>query len=312
MMSDLDTAATPPFVPTSPFDDPSADVILRSSDGVDFHVHRLILSTACPFFKQMFTLPQPASEPDIPAMPVSESAVLLNCGLRLWYPGADPAADEELELVCEALYIFIHKYDMPFLTSMAKIRLRPRIEEAPVTVYAIACRLRWIDVAVEAAQATLKLPIREFNSRHIDSQLSAINTDMYQALLHYHGQCGAIASAASSNLSWYTHSTGTPGAYCNASDSHCRDKGDKNYMCSNGDSPLRKWFVDHLVELTEHPAGSQICPHCGENGLARLRTFSALLEVYIRKELDSVRSSNCISTTGLLLEIPQIKLNLDF
>ncbi|KAJ7648054.1 hypothetical protein FB45DRAFT_1052422 [Roridomyces roridus] len=310
-MSDSDAAA-PPFVPTPPFDDSSADVILRSSDGVDFHVHRLILSIASPFFKQMFTLPQPASEPDIPIMPVSESAVLLNCGLRLWYPGADPAADEELELVCEALYIFIHKYDMPFLTSMVKIRLLPRLEEAPVTIYAIACRLRWKDMAVEAAQATLKLPIRNFSSRHIGLQLSAINTDMYQALLYYHAECGAIASTASSNLGWYTHSTDTPGAYCNALDSNCRGNGDRIYLCSGGEYPLRRWFVDYLVELTavllQSPGGkvdtpelllkankgSHLCPHCGENGLERVVKFSALLEAHIQKELQL------------------IKLNLDF
>ncbi|KAJ7648051.1 hypothetical protein FB45DRAFT_895122 [Roridomyces roridus] len=305
-------AAAPPFVPTSPFDDPGADVILRSSDGVNFHVHRLILSVASPFFKQMFTLPQPASEPDIPVMPVSESAILLNCGLRLWYPGADPAADEELELVCEALHVFIHKYDMPFLTSMAKIRLRPRLEEAPVAIYAIACRLRWMDVAVEAAQAALKLPIRDFSSRQIDSQLSAINTDMYQALLHYHAQCGAIASSATADLAWYEVSADTPGAYCTGADPHCPRNADKRYLCSNGEKPLRRWFVDYLGELTallnrtpggklDNPdlllkahKGSHLCPYCGKNGLERIVKFSALLDAHIQKDLDS------------------IKLNLDF
>ena len=36
-----------------------ADCILRSSDGVDFHVVRFILRRASPVFKDMFSIPQP-------------------------------------------------------------------------------------------------------------------------------------------------------------------------------------------------------------------------------------------------------------
>lgn len=37
--------------------DPEADVILRSSDSVDFRVRKAILSEVSTFFKDMFTLP---------------------------------------------------------------------------------------------------------------------------------------------------------------------------------------------------------------------------------------------------------------
>ncbi|KAF8273062.1 hypothetical protein EI94DRAFT_1564704 [Lactarius quietus] len=42
-----------------PFDDADADIILRSSDQVDFHVYRVLLSKSSPFFKSIFSLPQP-------------------------------------------------------------------------------------------------------------------------------------------------------------------------------------------------------------------------------------------------------------
>ena len=38
----------------SPFDKPSADVILRTSDFVDFYVHKVVLSLASAFFEDMF------------------------------------------------------------------------------------------------------------------------------------------------------------------------------------------------------------------------------------------------------------------
>ncbi|EIW58580.1 uncharacterized protein TRAVEDRAFT_20544 [Trametes versicolor FP-101664 SS1] len=45
-----------------PFNQPSAYIILRSSDAVDFRVHSLILTQASPFFAGMFELPQPPDD----------------------------------------------------------------------------------------------------------------------------------------------------------------------------------------------------------------------------------------------------------
>ena len=53
---------SPPQKAQPPFDKLSADVILRSSDRVDFRVHRTILVEASPVFSDMFSLPQPTAE----------------------------------------------------------------------------------------------------------------------------------------------------------------------------------------------------------------------------------------------------------
>ena len=45
-----------------PFNKPTADVILRSSDDVDFRVHKVILAEASPVFEGMFSIPQPPAE----------------------------------------------------------------------------------------------------------------------------------------------------------------------------------------------------------------------------------------------------------
>ncbi|KAI9064030.1 hypothetical protein FKP32DRAFT_1531144, partial [Trametes sanguinea] len=52
----------------SPFDQPSADIVIRSSDSVDFHVHTQILAQASPFFATMLSLPQPSHQrSDVPS-----------------------------------------------------------------------------------------------------------------------------------------------------------------------------------------------------------------------------------------------------
>ncbi|KDQ20466.1 hypothetical protein BOTBODRAFT_308158 [Botryobasidium botryosum FD-172 SS1] len=70
------------------FSSPTADVILRSSDDVQFKVHRLLLVEASPFFRTMFDLPQP-STPLADALPVvdfAEPEQVLDTLLRWIYP----------------------------------------------------------------------------------------------------------------------------------------------------------------------------------------------------------------------------------
>ncbi|KAJ6525934.1 hypothetical protein DFH09DRAFT_1371810 [Mycena vulgaris] len=113
----------PAFVPSSPFDDPAGDVILRLSDGIDFHVHRLVLSLASPFFKQMFTL-QPNAEPGVLAILVSESALVLDRALRFWYPRAVPILSQTLDELQQMLKCLLLKYDIQSLILFAQHQLR--------------------------------------------------------------------------------------------------------------------------------------------------------------------------------------------
>ncbi|OBZ74922.1 hypothetical protein A0H81_05181 [Grifola frondosa] len=46
---------------SSPFDRADADIILRSSDGVDFRAHKTLLALSSPLFDGMFNVPQPAT-----------------------------------------------------------------------------------------------------------------------------------------------------------------------------------------------------------------------------------------------------------
>jgi hypothetical protein len=79
----LSTPFGPPYD-----DDDDADAILRSSEQVDFYIYRVILSKSSPFFKSMFSLPQPvisASEKR-PVIKMTENSNTINVLLAFIYP----------------------------------------------------------------------------------------------------------------------------------------------------------------------------------------------------------------------------------
>ena len=102
---------SPETLVDAPFDDTRVDVILRSSDGVDFRVFRIILSLASPIFADMFSIPQPAAS-EFHAGPqvvtLSEDSKALDFVLRHLYPMEHPT---EIKLRDTCILIeFARKY----------------------------------------------------------------------------------------------------------------------------------------------------------------------------------------------------------
>ncbi|KAJ7690386.1 hypothetical protein B0H17DRAFT_838009, partial [Mycena rosella] len=129
---------------------PGADVILRSSDGAEFHLNRAILSLVSPVFRDVFTLPQPASAAE-PVVELQEGSSVLDGALRFFYPGAQPTIATLGELG-EMIEVLISKYDMECIMPTAKHHLEKYIVAEPLAVYVLAVRYRWKDMAVAAAR----------------------------------------------------------------------------------------------------------------------------------------------------------------
>ena len=90
----------PPLEPLC-LDIPDADIILRSSDQVNFRVHKSLLALSSSFFKAMLSLPQPPDREVVDGLPVvslSEDAGLLNSLVSLLYPifPVKPSSYEEV------------------------------------------------------------------------------------------------------------------------------------------------------------------------------------------------------------------------
>ena len=79
----------PTTSPPETFDVSDTNLIIRSSDLVDFRVHKSVLAMASPFFKDLLSLPQPSDSEFIDGLPVvqlSESSELLNSLVSILYP----------------------------------------------------------------------------------------------------------------------------------------------------------------------------------------------------------------------------------
>ncbi|KAG6326948.1 hypothetical protein ID866_12141, partial [Astraeus odoratus] len=182
-----------------PFDDVNADIVLRSSDDVDFKVFKCILSLASPVFKDTVTLAAPTLDqsPDLQSLPIvymSENSDTLDVLLRLIYPGATQAS-----LACGTfevlLLLAIEKYDMiPPITDRAKELVMDQfLEKRAVSIYAIACEHKWKDLAQRAARETLK--IRDLGRPEgYAEELENLKAGAFYRLLAYHHACGVAAA----------------------------------------------------------------------------------------------------------------------
>ena len=139
------------------FDAPDADVILRSSDGKDLRVHRLILSLASPAFQGMFNLPQSTEpSPEIPIIDVPESSDILQTFFQYLYPRSPPKISDLA--MWTALYAVADKYSAEAVTDLLRDMLIPRfLEIAPLRVYALASHWGFEEEAKIVSRGTLTI-----------------------------------------------------------------------------------------------------------------------------------------------------------
>ncbi|KAH9910973.1 uncharacterized protein BXZ73DRAFT_108336 [Epithele typhae] len=150
--SPLPTKKPTPRKAEAPFNREDADFIIRTSDKVDFYVHRLIISLGSGLFEGMLALPQPqGTDLKQPFVDVVEDSNTMDAFLRFLYPVQDPAIStfKLLRSVIEAG----RKYDAPqILAEMQKVLAHKQFFSGdPVRVFAIACLFNMEELAQDAA-----------------------------------------------------------------------------------------------------------------------------------------------------------------
>jgi hypothetical protein len=86
---DPQSRINPANSPLEPSDASDANLVIRSSDLVNFKVHKSILAMASPFFKDLLSLPQPPDSESVDGLPVvrlSEDSELLSTLVSMLYP----------------------------------------------------------------------------------------------------------------------------------------------------------------------------------------------------------------------------------
>lgn len=184
------------FTASYPFNKSNADLILRSSDAVEFRVRKAILAEASPIFEDMLSIPQPpnqhcqgasSSRIDLPLVGLTESSTTLYYLLGFCYPIENPqiASVEHAFAVLEAA----RKYMMDYVVSQMQQQFATLAERDPLRTYAMACSRGWEDEMRIAARASLSRPLEDGADM---AELESISAGAYLRLRAYHRTCRKV------------------------------------------------------------------------------------------------------------------------
>jgi hypothetical protein len=186
-----ESSSSTPFGP--PFDDADADVILQSSDQVDFHVYRIILSKSSPFFKSMFSLPQPDAANKQPVINLTENSRTIEVLLAFIYPVAS-VDTESLSLVdMIGALAAAKKYDMGAASQRLNIKFAVSkvAQDIPIEVFCTTYLNELGKAACVAAKASLKY---RMTLDDIGDKLQYTNGSGLHHLWKFHRACSTTAA----------------------------------------------------------------------------------------------------------------------
>ncbi|KAJ7288566.1 hypothetical protein C8J57DRAFT_1280745 [Mycena rebaudengoi] len=256
----------------APFDDPeTADLVLQTSDGVNFFVYKLILSLVSPIFKDMFALPQPEPDPNAtvadvahPVVPVAEDSETLERILSWCDPRASPLIGSVEDI--QVLLRVADKYCMEKVTKRVGEMLAYGLPSLcplgadSVRFYAIAIRYRLDGLAQKAAKCSLEAKWEDLVTGDVP-EYAHIPALALHRLQQYRLTCGATAKKVAQDWTWIPDATGVV--------SDCA-------LCASGQPPRHwsKWWVQYMAiaaeELYRNPTGSAITPELAVIPLAHI------------------------------------------
>jgi BTB/POZ domain len=153
-----------PFSPSSH----AADVIIRSSDDVDFYVMKGLLALSSPdSFETMFSLPQAEniqSQGGLQIVPVTEESRTLRALLLSCYPQGICDETSDGDDIAKAI-LAAQKYAMDVAEKvlMQTLLSHPVLVEKPLHMYALACHYGLHDLVRVAAKNTLRFPVSKLS-----------------------------------------------------------------------------------------------------------------------------------------------------
>lgn len=197
-------------LPLIPFNKPFVNIVLRSSDGIEFHTLQSYLADASHVFADMFVVveeqaaqyhrnPNTAKEVDM-----QETADVIQALVSISHPFLPPPTFASFDVIKPFLDIW-PKYG-PWLgvaRRRAEIALEPFLRNEPLRVYAYVARLGPGEPAShlvkEAARACLRVP----NLLQVDvPELDGIDMRTYRRLLIYRQRCISELTSSLKTIVW--------------------------------------------------------------------------------------------------------------
>ncbi|KIL64171.1 hypothetical protein M378DRAFT_163655 [Amanita muscaria Koide BX008] len=193
---------------SSPYNpNPAADVVLRTSDGVDFYVIGPLLRFVSPVFMDMYTLNHgPAAEENEkkdgrPLIRLEEDSGTLRLLLDIIYPHAkDPP------FINVSLFWKVAKTSKKYIMDVIEEKLQHWV----VSSYLIT--ISPLRVAIEAARRTLQTPLEKLG--HVE-ELRSIPASGFYRFLEYRLRCDTSSSPRTETLmTLHARDAGLGGTTC--------------------------------------------------------------------------------------------------
>uniref|UniRef100_A0A0W0FQT4 BTB domain-containing protein n=1 Tax=Moniliophthora roreri TaxID=221103 RepID=A0A0W0FQT4_MONRR len=312
-----------PIAVSEPFNDPKADIVLRTTDNAEFRVYRSILSLSSPFFMDMFSLPQPpkgekadakAPSTSDQVLPVDENSLILDRVLRYMYPSCEPPLWSDLQEIIPVIQVMT-KYQMeqsmPFKRIIESLLARPielqgaGMSPAPGLTLGVLGILylfkeslshEWLE---RAAKLVLRIPLKALIESRQCPQLEYMSARAYLDLLDYHKKCSeAIRSrplptwADASDLVYEcTNGAMTDGVKPPTSTMMNSD------TPRNGFNHLRGVYKEHPYACAEWSSVAplvtggfcQSCPVCQKNPCAsRVKAMYRLFKIEVEAAISTI------------------------
>jgi len=292
-----------------PFDRVDADLIIRSCDQVDFHVHKVVLGIASVVFEDMFTAPGPPPHEkgqDVPIINLTEDSKTLHHLLTVIYP-VDPVIPGTLE---EALWLLAtcQKYEMDSTAYCVRFLLKQRTPPLLTALnsfrtYGIACRYHLKEEALLAARLTLERPMN-FDACSGDLHIIS-GADLFR-LWGYHNECIKAAKNCIGQMKRHGDGGGPPSLSKSCSGSVHVGKYD-----TEGLQSVPRWWHGHFLNrvgdrpspktITDRPAferalavhrSSSSCAACLQPDESRVdNTICVAFEAKLTAAIDQVSVS---------------------
>jgi hypothetical protein len=327
-------------VAESPFDDPNADLVLRSSDNVEFRVHQFLLSLLSPVFRDMLTLPQgPEAHSegrvgeDRPVVPLSEDGRSLRL-LLIW---CDPRCSsichtlEDFQLVLEVA----EKYDMESVTkrvmTIFRLKMVLYVVHEPVRIFALSMRYRLEELARLAAKCTLLLTLEE--RTHIP-ELKYISGSTLHHLQEYYFACGRAASKVATDFGWIKNAFiwNVDHRQYDSLSWVTQEKWEETMMEGGKTRHKEQWWLEYMElaaeALTKRPRGKTVtepdfaaaplnkaheCKRCGPRSYLQLKQFNKLFAEEVERVVAQVKPECCQCLIARLIEKNvQVSLVVEF
>lgn len=193
-MSDVSTAKSDTY---APYHNPSVgELIIQTSDGVNFYVSKYNLALASTFFAAKFPPPHPPP-PSLTIAPDTNRALVFTTDdsdlweklLPLVYVSLErDIASTDIGMLLAAA----QRYNMVGITHiLGQMLTRADMMEEPLRVYAVACAFGFPEAARVAARRSLRLPA----CLGFASELQYASAAAYHRLLDYRRRCALAVRA---------------------------------------------------------------------------------------------------------------------